>query len=88
MLAFFAIMMGTMVIGTLVMASLGLDPVSAMTSVAATLNNIGPGLDLVGWNCSEVPAAGKLFLALLMVVGRLEVFSVLVLLSPVFWRRR
>lgn len=81
-------MMGTMVIGTLVMASLGLDRVSAMTSVAATLNNIGPGLDLVSSNFSEVPAAGKLFLALLMVVGRLEVFSVLVLLSAVFWRGR
>jgi trk system potassium uptake protein TrkH len=76
-----------MVLGTLAMASLGLDPVSALSAVAACLNNIGPGLGNVGAteSFSAVPPAGKLLLAVIMVVGRLEVFAILVLFSPRLW---
>ena len=70
------------------MAAMGLPFETAISSVAATLNNIGPGLQAVGatMNYAAVPAAGKVFLSLCMVLGRLELFSVLVLFVPAFWR--
>lgn len=86
---FFFIYMVIMVMGTILMAILGLDLLSAFTSVAATLGNIGPGLGLVGptQNYSFVPTSGKLFLSFLMLLGRLELYTVLVLLMPSFWRK-
>jgi trk/ktr system potassium uptake protein len=76
--------------GCLVMSAMGLPFQTALTSVAATLNNIGPGLEAVGavMNYAAVPALGKVFLSLCMVLGRLELFSILVLFVPSFWRRR
>ena len=71
------------------MSAIGLDMVTAATSVVATLANIGPGLAKVGAieNYAFVPWGGKLFLSFLMILGRLELFTVLVLLIPDFWRR-
>lgn len=59
------------------------------TAVAATINNIGPGLDLVGptKNFSEFSNLSKLVLTFDMLVGRLEIYPVLVLLSPYTWRK-
>lgn len=59
------------------------------TAVAATLNNIGPGLGVVGatQNYANFSQPAKLLFTFLMVLGRVEVFSILVLLSPSFWRR-
>ena len=87
-LGFVMLFIGIWVIGTLYMAFLGLDIVTAATSVIATLGNIGPGLAGVGAieNFGWIPAAGKVFLSLCMVIGRLEVFTVLVLFVPAFWR--
>jgi trk system potassium uptake protein TrkH len=64
-----------------------LDFTSAATASAATLNNIGPGLAKVGatQNYGFFSAPGKLVLSLLMVLGRLELYAVLVLISPKFW---
>lgn len=58
------------------------------SAVAATLNNIGPGLGVLGpaENYSDFSAAGKLLLTLLMLLGRLELFAILVLFMPSFWR--
>jgi trk system potassium uptake protein len=85
---FFAVYILITAGGTLVMAALGLDPLSAASSVIATLNIIGPGVGDVGATESfaVVPDAGRWFLSVLMLVGRLEVFTVLVLLTPAFWR--
>jgi len=60
------------------------------TAVAATLNNIGPGLGVVGpkENFSGFSQQGKVLLTLLMLLGRLELFAVLVLFSPQFWRKQ
>lgn len=60
------------------------------TAVAATLNNIGPGLGVVGpkENFSGFSQQGKALLALLMLLGRLELFSILILFSPQFWRKQ
>lgn len=62
---------------------------TAFTSVAATLNNIGPGLNAVGptQNYAFYSGAAKLFLSFLMVLGRLEIMVVLCLFVPSFWRR-
>lgn len=72
------------VINTLIMAALGLDLVSAFSITAATLGNVGPGLGLVGptETYAAIPAVGKIVLSFIMLVGRLEIFTVLILLLP------
>ena len=64
----------------------GLDNVTAFTATAATLNNLGPGLGEVASTFATVNDSGKWLLVLAMLFGRLEVFSLLVLFSPTFWR--
>jgi len=88
--AFFVLYLAWFVVGALFMSLLGLPFQTAVTAVAATLNNIGPGLEAVGATMDYhlVPAVGKVFLALCMVLGRLELFSICVLLVPAFWRNR
>ena len=88
-LGFFALYMGIFVAASLVMAALGMDLLSAGTSVITALGNVGPGLGTVGPvdNFAHVPAVGKLVLALCMLLGRLELFTVLVLVIPSFWRK-
>ncbi|MGH2945506.1 MAG: TrkH family potassium uptake protein, partial [Solirubrobacteraceae bacterium] len=87
-LGFFMLYVTVFLAGTLVMAALGLDSITAVSSVIATLNVIGPGLGEVGAaeNYAAVPEGGRWFLSALMLIGRLEVFTVLVLLTPAFWR--
>ena len=70
----------------LLMAS-GLDQVTSFSAVAGTLNNLGPGLGEVGPNYSSINDFSKWVLVFAMLLGRLEIFTVLVLLSPAFWRR-
>ena len=74
--------------GSLVMAILGLDFMSAMGSVATSLGNVGPALGSVGPtdNFANIPALGKWFLSFLMLLGRLELFTILVIFSPAFWK--
>lgn len=87
---YFILIVGIFLVCSLYMASLGLDLLTATTSVIATLNNIGPGLSAVGpvQNFSVIPESGKWLLSLCMVLGRLELFAVLVLFVPSFWRGR
>ena len=75
--------------GVLVMAAMGLDFTTSMGAVAATLGNIGPGLGMVGPTdgYSQVPFFGKWILSALMLIGRLDIFTVIVLLSPQFWKK-
>jgi trk system potassium uptake protein TrkH len=77
------------IFGSLVMAMLGLTMDTAMGSVAATLGNIGPGLGDVGPtdNYAHIPGIGKWLLCSFMLMGRLEVFTVIILLAPTFWRK-
>lgn len=88
-LAFMAFYGIIAVIAMGVMSALGNDLDTSIGAVAATLGNIGPGIGNVGpsLNFSEIHVAGKWFLSFLMLVGRLELFTVLVLFSPTFWRR-
>ncbi len=84
----FIIGTSTYVICSLVMGILGLDLITATTSVAATLWNIGPGLAKVGSieNYAFIPNIGKLLLTFCMLLGRLEFYTILVLFLPTFWK--
>lgn len=87
-LAFFLIYVTIFAGGALVMAGLGLDFHSAIGSVIATLGNIGPGIGEVGpaSTYAGIPLVGKWFLSFLMLLGRLELFTVLILFSRAFWK--
>jgi trk system potassium uptake protein TrkH len=73
----------------LVLGLLGMDLTSAMGASIATLGNIGPGFGTVGPTSTfqDVPGLGKVLLALNMILGRLELYTVLVVFTPVFWRK-
>ena len=68
---------------------MGYDLDTSMGAVAATLGNIGPGIGDVGpaANFSQFPDFGKWFLSFLMLLGRLELFTILVLFSHSFWKK-
>lgn len=81
--------LGIFAMASAVMAGLGLDLVTSASSVAATLGNIGPGLAQVGpsGHYGEIPAVGKGVLIFCMLAGRLEIYTVFVLLFPDFWKK-
>ncbi len=70
----------------LAMMSTGLDQVTAFSAVAATLNNLGPGLGGVASGFMDVSDAAKWISVAGMLLGRLEIFTLLVLITPTFWR--
>jgi len=86
---FFLIYLVIYVIGVIFMALLGLDILTALGSVAATIGNIGPGLGSVGPtdNYASIPATGKWILSFMMLVGRLEIYPVIILLTRSFWKK-
>lgn len=88
-LAFVVLYMMLIAVSTVVIATMGYDLPSSLGSVAATLGNIGPGIGAVGpvENYAPIPDFGKWFLSLLMLIGRLELFTVLVLFSPAFYKK-
>ncbi len=88
-LAFIVFYLLIFVAGSIIMASMGLDIDSAMGSVIASLGNIGPGIGSVGPmdNFAHIPDAGKWFLSFLMMLGRLELFTVMIIFTPVFWKK-
>src|SRR5690606_20582558 len=64
----------------------GLDFLTAFSAVAACLNHLGPGLGSVAAHYGELGSAAKWLLCLAMLLGRLEIFTLLVLFTPMFWR--
>jgi trk system potassium uptake protein len=88
-LGFFLLYFGVLAACSLAMTALGLDLVSGTTAAISALNSIGPGLGDVGAaeNFDAVPAGGLYVLSLAMLLGRLEIYTVLVLLTRHFWRR-
>ncbi len=89
MVVFFMIFLGIYIFGCFVMATMVDDFDTILGSVAATLGNIGPGMGAEGpsnsQNFAAIPDFGKWFLSFLMLLGRLELFTVLMLFSPFFW---
>ncbi|HYH02284.1 MAG TPA: potassium transporter TrkG [Bacillota bacterium] len=88
-LAFFFMYMLLFVVGALIIAATGLDLVSSFTAAAGTLGNIGPGLGKVGplSNFAFTHPIAKWVMSFLMLAGRLEILTVMVMFSPSFWRR-
>jgi trk system potassium uptake protein TrkH len=64
-----------------------MDFVTSFSAVAACLNNLGPGLGAVALNYADVPTGAQWLLILAMLLGRLEIFTLLVLFTPAFWKR-
>jgi len=75
--------------GTTIMSGLGLDLATSASSVATCMAGIGPGIGTVGpvSNYAHLPDVAKLLLAWLMIIGRLEIYTVIVLFSPAFWKK-
>ncbi len=72
---------------SLILAATGLDLVTAFSAVAACINNLGPGLGDVGANYAGLNATAKWVLCVAMLLGRLEIFTLLVLFTPAYWRK-
>lgn len=84
---FFALYVASFVVMYLMLAATGIDLMTAFSAVAASINNLGPGLAGVGENYADLHQPAKWILCFAMLLGRLEIFTLLVLLSPAFWRR-
>ncbi|MCT8340715.1 TrkH family potassium uptake protein [Flavobacteriaceae bacterium TK19130] len=89
-LGFFILYMLSFIMGVLVFSWLGLDYKTSLGGAASTLGNVGPALGDLGPvnNYSTLPSAAKWWACFLMLIGRLELFTVLILLTPFFWRNR
>lgn len=87
-MSFFALYIIIFVIGTIIISLEGIGLVSSSSAVAASIGNIGPGFDFVGPTntFSEFNNFSKLFLSFLMLFGRLELFTMLILFNPKFWK--
>jgi trk system potassium uptake protein TrkH len=89
-LGFFILYMLSFIVGSVGLAALGLDFETAIGGALSSLGNIGPAFgDLSPVNnFAGLPDLGKWWCAFLMLIGRLELFTVLILLTPFFWRNR
>lgn len=88
-IAFFVLYMLLFIIGALVLGAMGIDFMSAIGGAASSLGNVGPALGSLNplSNFNSLPDAGKWWCGFLMLAGRLELFTVLILLTPYFWKR-
>ena len=88
-IAFFVLYMLLFIIGASVLGALGLDFTSAIGGAASSLGNVGPALGSLNPlnNFAELPTPGKWWCGFLMLAGRLELFTVLILFSPAFWKK-
>ena len=84
---FFTVYVITFIMLLMLVLSSGLDFESAFSAVGATLNNLGPGLGAVSENYGSLSMMTKITLCFAMILGRLEIFTLLVVLTPAFWRR-
>ena len=88
-MGFLALYIALFILASLLLAGLGLDMVTSFAASAACIGNIGPGFGSVGPvdNFAHIPAAGKWILAWCMLLGRLEIYTVIILFVPEFWKK-
>jgi trk system potassium uptake protein len=88
-LGFLALYLGLFAFSSVLLAGIGVDFITAFAAVAATIGNIGPGFGMVGpvENFAAIPVLGKWLLIWCMLLGRLEIYTVIILLVPEFWRK-
>lgn len=86
---FFIIYLGLFILSSFVLTALGIDLVTSFSAVAACIGNIGPGLGTVGPtdNFFHLPITAKWVLSFCMLLGRLEIYTVIILFVPEFWRK-
>jgi trk system potassium uptake protein TrkH len=89
LLAFVFLYLSTFVIGSLVVTFLGVEFMEAVSAVATSIGNVGPGIGSIGpsYSFSHLPDSSKWVLSFLMLMGRLELFTIAILFTPYFWRR-
>ena len=83
---FFAAYIATFVILMLWLMHTGVDQITAFSAIATCMNNMGPGLGEVAYTFTNISDTGKTISMIAMLMGRLEIFTVLVILSPEYWR--
>ena len=83
---FFFLYVSSFVMITIALNGVGVDPVTAYAAAAACITNMGPGLGDVSSNYASLNSTAKLILSFAMLMGRLEIFTLLVLFTPAFWR--
>lgn len=83
---FFSVYAIVFMVMMILLLATGLDQVTAWSAVGATLNNLGPGLGGVAQHYGDINATAKWILCFSMLLGRLEVFTLLVIFTPMFWR--
>ncbi|MBW2175239.1 MAG: TrkH family potassium uptake protein, partial [Deltaproteobacteria bacterium] len=86
---YFMLYIGLFVLSSILLAAMGVDVATSLAAVAATIGNIGPGLGMVGPadNYAHIPILGKWLLVVCMLLGRLEIYTILILFVPEFWRK-
>jgi trk system potassium uptake protein TrkH len=84
---FFAVYVGVFTVLMLALMATGVDQVTAFSAIAATLNNLGPGLGEVAYSYQALTGVGKWICVLAMLLGRLEIFTLLLLFTVTFWRK-
>ena len=89
LLAFIFLYLFIFTIGSLILTALGVDFLTSISAAASAIGNVGPGIGTVGPSSSfaHIPDFGKWILSLLMLMGRLELFTVCLLFTPYFWKR-
>jgi trk system potassium uptake protein TrkH len=88
-MGFLALYMLLFLVSTILLASMGVDMMTALGAVASCIGNIGPGFGTVGpaENFAHLPVLGKWLLAWCMLLGRLEIYTVIILFVPEFWKK-
>ncbi|MEW5909377.1 MAG: TrkH family potassium uptake protein [Thermodesulfobacteriota bacterium] len=88
-LGFLGLYIALFAVCTVLLSSMGVDFITSISAVATTLGNTGPGLGLVGPtdNFSQIPYLGKWLLIWCMLLGRLEIYTMIIFLVPEFWRK-
>ena len=84
---FFSLYVACFCIMSLVLTLFGVELVTAVSAVISCMNNLGPALSEAGPHYASLTAPAKWVLSLAMVMGRLELFTLLVLFTPMFWRQ-
>jgi trk system potassium uptake protein TrkH len=89
LLAFIFFYLFTFVIGAIILTFIGLDFQDAVSASITAVSNVGPGIGSIGPSASfaHLPVAAKWVLSCLMILGRLELFTIAILFTPYFWRR-
>ena len=88
-LGFLGLYAGLFVLSSTILAGMGVDFMTSLSAIAATIGNIGPGFGMVGPtdNFTQIPYLGKWLLIWCMLLGRLEIYTLIIFFVPEFWRK-